>query len=397
MSRTRTQSDESDHEQLVRGYSGRLLTGLSVGYLLIQLGRNVLPPLLPAIRTNLDLTSFQAGSALTILTVAYALSMYPGGRLSDALTRKTVLVSSLIITTLGSGLILLANGYQLFVIGVATFGLGAGLYWISLRALLTDLFSARRGQAFGIQDAVGFIGPIAAAGVAILVLAYATWRTVFPALILIFTVLLAMAHRWVRSDYALSGVEMNLRSTGERVLGDTHVLSLLLSYSCIVFAMQSVIGFLPTYLQVSKDFSPTLASVGFAVLFAGATSSMPLAGYLGDRFHHAPVAVGGLVVCLIGLAMLLFADASMWVGLGAFLFGVGIWVFPPVIQAHLMTRFPTESMGGDFGAFKTVYSGIGSFGPAYVGFVADVTSYQTGFLSLVVPLSAALILMFVTP
>ena len=381
-----------DGEQLTRGYSGRLLLSLSSGYLVIQFGRYILSPLLPAIIEDLEISPFLAGTALTLLTGAYALAMYPGGRLADGLNRKTVLVSALVIAIHGTGIISVSSTYPPFACGVVVFGVGAGLYWISLRALLADLFENRRGQAFGIQDALGFVGPIFAAGIAVVVLATTTWRMVFPVQLGIFAVLSILAHRWIRSGYEISRVRLNVLETGARVFGDGHVSRLVLAYSCVVFSMQAVMGFLPTFLQVEKGFSPTFASVGFGVLFLGAALTMPISGHLGDRVRYAPVAVGGLALSILGLATSIVADSRILLVSAIFVFGVGAWAFPPVIQAHLMARFPDESMGGDFGAFKTVYAAVGSLGPAYVGSLAEVSSYELGFAGLIPPLVAGIVL-----
>jgi hypothetical protein len=54
------------------------------------------------------------------------------------------------------------------------------------------------------------------------------------------------------------------------------------------------------------------------------------------------------------------------------------------MQAHLMDSFPDESMAGDLGATRTVYIGIGSVGPAYVGFVASRLNYTVAFAGFVV-------------
>jgi MFS family permease len=309
--------------------------------------------------------------------------MYPGGRLSDALTRKTVLVSALCLTTTGLVMVVAGASYLAFLLGVAVFGAGGGLYWIALRALLADLFVARRGQAFGIQDSLGFIGPIVAAGGAVGILALTTWRMAFPGLIGVLLIVVVLLHRWVRGVYEFSRCSLKWLATGKRVFSDGHVVWLVVAYSGVVFAIQAMIGFLPTFLQAEKGFSPTLASVGFGVLFLGAVTTMPVAGYLGDRYTHTPVAIAGLTVSIGGLATLLIPDSAVLIGVGIFAFAAGVWAFPPVIQSHLMTRFPDDSMGGDFGAFKTVYAGLGSLGPAYLGFVAGVDTYATGFVGLV--------------
>jgi len=381
-------------ERLTSGYTGRLLITLSVGYLFLHLGRNILPPLLPAIIADLAISPFLAGFALTVLSATYALSMYPGGHLSDQLTRKTTLVAAVTIGIVGLTVLMSATTYPLFLLGVIVFGLSGGLYWISLRALLADLFRSRRGQAFGVQDAVGFVGPLVAAGAAILIIGRTSWRMAFPVLIIGIAGIGVLAHRWVRGPYEISTVEFDFLKTGTRVFGDRHVRWLAVAYSCVVFSMHSVIGFLPTFLQIEKGFSPTIASVGFGVLFAGAMITMPISGFLGDRLSRTPVALGGLTLSIVGLVTFLFSRGAVVIGVGIFCFGIGVWAFPPVIQAHLMTRFPDAKMGGDFGVFKTVYSGAGSVGPAYIGFIASTSSYLTAFLTLLFTLSVSILILF---
>lgn len=386
------ESDGGHRERLLGGYSGRLLLSLSVAYLAIQFGRNILSPLLPAIIDDLSISSFQAGIALTIISATYALSMYPGGRLSDQLSRKTVLVAAGVVSVVGFSLLAVAVSYLPFLLGAAVLGLGAGLYWISLRALLADLFVERRGQAFGVQDSLGFAGPLLAAGGAVAVLAVSTWHTAFLPVIAFLLCSVVLTHVWVREPYVVDRVEFNAVATGTRVFGDQQVRRLIVGYTSGIFAMQAIIGFLPLFLQVEHGFSATLSSVGFAVLFLGAMITMPVSGFLGDRISHVPVAVGGLVLSLAGLFALVLASSSIAILAGVLAFGLGIWAFPPVIQAYLMTRFPNDSMGGDYGAFKTVYAGVGSLGPAYVGFVAGYLDYATAFLGLVLFLVLSIVI-----
>jgi len=92
---------EPASEPLLTGHSGRILTALSVGWLTIQVGRQAIPPLLPEIVRRLGLTPFTAGAGLTLMWICCAICHYPGGRLSDRLTRKTVLMGGLVILTAG--------------------------------------------------------------------------------------------------------------------------------------------------------------------------------------------------------------------------------------------------------------------------------------------------------
>jgi MFS family permease len=339
---------------------------------------------------DLVITEFQSGLAFTLLWGLYALCQYPSGRLSDNLTRKSLLVAGLSLVVAGFAVLASAPDYPLFLVGAAIVGTGAGLYPTPARALVSDLFVERRGQAFGLHTASGDVGGAAAAGLAVAALAVAGWRSAYaPVLAVLAGVALAL-HVWGREAYdrpeasraAVVAGLADARQTARRLWGNPRLRWLLLAYALYAFTWQSAAGFLPTFLRVSKGFPAGLASGGFAALFLVGAAVKPLAGSLGDRFPRAVVAAGALVVAAAALAGLLAASGTLLVGLAVVVFAGGLMAYPPVMQALLMDTFPDGSMGGDLGATRTVYIGLGSLGPSYVGFVAGRVSYAAAFAGL---------------
>lgn len=64
---------------------------------------------------------------------------------------------------------------------------------------------------------------------------------------------------------------------------------------------------------------------------------------------------------------------------GIVVLAVGFRSFPPVMQSYLLSAVDDDSTGADFGAFKSVYTGIGSLGTTYVGGMTDVADYEVAF------------------
>ena len=87
-----------------------------------------------------------------------------------------------------------------------------------------------------------------------------------------------------------------------------------------------------------------------------------------------------------------------WViGLAVAAFSIGYKAQPPVIESLLVDMMEDEYRGGDLGAAKTIATGIGALGPAYIGFVVERAGYDIAFLGLVGFLSAsALIVAYMT-
>ena len=377
-----TGTETGRKERLLTGYTGRLLIAVSVGWALIQAGRLVVSPLLPAISADLGISSTQAGFAITTIWGIYALLQYPSGRLSDQLSRTTLLVGGLLLVSAGFLALGGAPTYLTFLAGAVVVGLGAGLYPTPARGLVSDLFVERRGQAFGLHTASGDVGGILAAGLGTVVLAVAVWRGAFlPVVVVLLAVALSL-HLWSREGYELERVDLAVVATGKRLFAVPQLRWLLLAYALYAFTWQSAVGFLPTYL-LSKGLPPAIANAGFAALFVVGAVVKPLAGGLGDKVPRGLLAPGVLALAAAALAVVVTASTTVLVLAGVAVFSGGLMAYPPVMQAHLMDSFPSDSMGGDLGAMRSFYIGIGSLGSTYVGAMGQYLSYDLAFAGLV--------------
>jgi MFS family permease len=389
VSQTVTDRSEADGESLVAGYSGRVFVAVAIGWAGLRLGRGVLPPLLPAIIEGFAITPFGAGLALTTMTALNAAFQFLGGRLADAWSRKTVLAASLGVLLVGLSVLSGAVTYALLLLGAGLVGVAGGLFFVPMRATLADLFVARRGRAYGINEGIGSVASVAAAGIAVVVLGVATWRGAFAPGILLAGAGLFALHRWHREGYVVGRVRLQLRETVGSVFMAPRVRLLLAGYSLETFSLKGVFGFLPTFLQTQRGFSPAFASAAYALLFVVGAVAMPLSGTLSDRLDRTRVAIGSVLVAAVGLAGIVLAPATPVIVLAVAVFAAGVLGFPPVMQAHLMDAFDDETMGRDFGAFKTIYMGAGSIGPAFVGYVAGAWGYASAFWTLVGCLTAS--------
>jgi len=392
-----TVDDTEIRERLVTGYTGHLSLACALGWLATRLGRDALPPLLPTIIADLAISPAEAGFGLTVLWGVYSLNLYPGGRMADQLSRRTIVVGSLVMLILGNGLLTRVEAYTGFMLGVVIVGIGAGQFFISTRSMLADLFVDRRGQAFGIQSAAGSLGSALSAGLAVLAISLGTWQNAFFPVMALLAVTLFFVHHFSEEPYSINAVELGFFETGRRLFSNQELRRLLFVYILYAVTVQGFVGFLPVFLQSEKAFSAVAASAGFAVYYIAGTVISPLSGNLGDRFGHISVAAGALGFSIVGLAILIWMPLFGLAVAGIIILSIGIRAFAPVMQAYLMSSFSGDNLGGDFGAFKMVYTGIGSIGPTYVGLVAEHMDYTVAFVSLIPCLLVALgLLLLVT-
>jgi MFS family permease len=380
-------------ERLFAGYHGRMLATVSLGWALLQTGRFLLSPLLPTIIADLQITEATAGVALAVFQGVYALTQYPGGEYSDRWTRTTLIVPGLGLLVVGFAVLGVAGGLAGFLVAMVVVGLGKGLFAIPSRALLSDLFVERRGRALGLYAAGTDLGGLLAAGLAVVVLTYATWRTPFLPVAVALAVLSGLFVLWTREGFRVGGTSLDAVGTLRRLLASPEQRGTLVAFALFYFMVGGFINFFPTYLAQSKGFSEGVASAVFAVVFAVGLAVKPVAGGLSDRFSRRLIAVGGLGVAAVALVGLVLADSLVSVVAAVGALALGYKTEFPLADAIIMDDAPAGDMGADLGAARALFLGANALGPAYVGVIATYAGYGVAFggLAAALVVSAALL------
>jgi predicted MFS family arabinose efflux permease len=369
-------------------YQSKMLVVLSLGWATLQGGRFLLPPLLPAITDTFAITDAAAGLALTAFGLVYAVTQYPSGTYSDALSRATLVLPGFAIQLVGFALVGLAGGIAVFVGGIVLLGFGKGLYASPSRALLGDLFPGSRGRALGIFSAGTDVGGALAAGLAAVVLATTVWRVAFVPVIVVLALVTVLFVVWNQEGYPVDRVPLEPGETLSRILATRGQRNRLIAYSLFYFVVGGLTNFYPSLL-VASGFSESLASVAFALIFAVGIFVKPVAGEVSDRFPRLLVSIGGLLVGAAGLAVIVVAGTLPAVAVGTVLTAIGYKTQFPIADAVVMEAAPAENVGGDLGAARGIFLTANAIGPGFVGVVAAVAGFDLAFWTLVAALLAS--------
>lgn len=373
------QTDRADTGWLLGGYSGRLLASVSSLWITGVTGRLLLPPLLPELISEFAISLSAAGVALTVLEGGRGIALYPGGHFSDQLTRSTLIVTGCIGMIAGVGLIAVAPVYVALIVGAALLGLGEGSFAIASRALVTDHFVRRRGRALGFF-AVGFnVGGVAASTVAWFVTG--SWRRAFLVLAVTITVLTALFVYWNREPYDVSVPTVDVVEAMRRLVTMPSLRGPLVAFALFFMVTASFLGFFPTYLQQVKGFSSGRANLAFALVFVVGFSKFG-AGALSDRLPRYLIAIGGLLLAVVGLGVIIVAPDPVWVWPAIAVFALGHQSLFPLVDAIITDAAPDATVGTDLGAARTLFTLFGSLGPTYIGVVSQFYSYTVAFWGL---------------
>ncbi|MFW5974216.1 MAG: MFS transporter [Natrialbaceae archaeon] len=369
-----------------------MLVVLSLGWATLQCGRFLLPPLLPRITETLAFSPAGIGTALTGFGLVYAAVQYPSGTYSDELSRATLILPGFLVLLAGFLAVSLSISAALFVGAVLVLGVGKGLYASPSRALLGDLFTARRGRALGIYSAGTDVGGLVASGLAVVVLATTVWRVAFLPVTLVLALVAALYFTWNRDPYERGRVRLDPGGTLGRLVATPGQRETLVAFSVFYFFVGGLTNFLPTLL-VAGGFSETVAGASFALLFGAGILAKPVGGDLSDRFSGPLVGVTGLGVAVVGMALVLLGPTIVPVAAGVVLTALGYKTLFPVADTLIMGAAPDGSMGADLGASRAIFLGANALGPGFIGVVAELTDFATAFWALTAALFVSVALL----
>jgi EmrB/QacA subfamily drug resistance transporter len=147
------------------GSSGRwkLLAVVLLGSFMAVLDTTIVNVALPSIGQGIGANSAALEWVVSGYAVAFGLALVPAGRLGDRFGFKQMFLTGLVIFTLASAACGLAQSPVELIAGRVVQGLGAGIYFPAISAVIQRVFSGRdRSRAFGYLG--GVVGVATAAG-----------------------------------------------------------------------------------------------------------------------------------------------------------------------------------------------------------------------------------------
>ncbi len=268
-----------------RSYKWELVVLLWIAFFLHQGDRQIYNSLIPLIRVDLGLDDVQLGLVGSIFTLVYGVLVPIAGFAGDVLSRKWIIVSSLLIFSIGTLASGLSTGLIMLVIFRSiTTGGGEAFFYPAATSLLAQLHDKTRATALAILQTALYIGITVGGLIAGYIGQHYGWRRAFFAFGF-FGIIWAVAVIWRAQNTPQA------RSAGELSQKQRIPLNEVLAYigrrpsiwllSAAFGAMVYVnIGYLtwtPTFLHENFKFS--LAKAGFQSMF----------------YHHLFAFVGVLV------------------------------------------------------------------------------------------------------
>jgi EmrB/QacA subfamily drug resistance transporter len=406
---------------------GLVFIGLMLAMLLASLSQTVLSAALPTLVGELDGVEHMLW-AMTGFILASTIVMPIYGKIGDLVGRKPLLIAAILLFMAGSVIGALAPTMEILIAGRVVQGLGGGGLMILSQAIIADVVPAReRGKYMGAMGAVFAVSSVAGPllggwftesigwrwafwiniPIGILALAAAVVLLHLPkrhttgraridvwgmALLSVATTCLVLVASWGGKDYewnsptiigliaatvvAAIAFVMVERRTAEPViplyLFKDRNFSLTTGAGLLTgVAMFGVLGYMPTYLQMTAEISATQAGLLMVPMMGGLLITSVGTGQLVSRTgRYKLYPIIGSAVLALGLYLLstITPDTPMWIFCGYLaVMGIGLGMSMQILVLIVQNSFPNRVVGTAT-ASNNYFRQIGaSLGSAIVG------------------------------
>ncbi|MHB1539467.1 MAG: MFS transporter, partial [Solirubrobacteraceae bacterium] len=163
----------------------RRLAACTAAATVLQIDGTLITVALPRAGRALGMGAHSQGLVLAIYFLAYAVALWPGGRLVDSIGSRDVAIAGLAIFGVGAAAGALAGGEGMLIASRVVQGAGAGLVSpAALAGAISGFPSERRGMALGIWGAgsgmANLAGPLLGGALTVLIGWRADWWALVP-------------------------------------------------------------------------------------------------------------------------------------------------------------------------------------------------------------------------
>jgi len=361
-------------------YQFRLLAVLALINFVNFAARQVFVPLIPMLRTILNISDEQLGSLQTLLLIVLALASIPSGFLADRFSRKAIIATGILLWSAATFVGGLATTFMVLLIARSFVGFGEAAYAPAAQSMISGSFpQERRASAQAVFASGMLLGGACGQVVGGIIAPRFGWQMA----------LFVVAAAGILPALALLGVQEPPRGPRSevvpiwRILSVPAFLSMIAGGICITFASVSLIHWGVDFAVNYKDFSLREASVALSIItLVSLILGVLCGGYVADklqkRFSYGRLIAIGMALLLATPFLLLAIQSEEKQTVLAGLFVAGFfmsWYHGPV-TAVIHDMMPRRAHSTSIGVYMFATQLVGGLGPQVIGKISDQRDLQ---------------------
>ncbi|GAB1533143.1 MULTISPECIES: MFS transporter [Brevibacillus] len=370
-----------------------ILALLFLGWALGNLDRYVMNYAILSITEDLQLSASSTGLLLSSFFAGYALMQMPGGWLADRFGARKVLIASVVMWSIFTGLTGAAWSMASMILIRFLFGIGEGGFQPASSKIIATIFPVKeRSRAMSVMLSssaiVGLFSPI----LSVWMIQTMGWRTMFLAIGAIGAIIAFLFWRYIKLPQAESATNTtgsDQPKTSVAMLFKTPLLwSLLIAYFSIYAVNWGLVTWMPTYL--SKVRGLDMISLGWLQTIPGFATLVGIyvSGYVLDKLPKGREKIIGSFSCVVVAVLLYFmftaSSVTMFITYQAIVslfLSFVIILLPSVVLKNL----PAAVAGTGMGIVNTGGQLAGFITPMAIGFIVEAFngSFDAAFWMLI--------------
>ena len=252
-------------------YKWELLIMLWFAYFLNQGDRQIYAAVLPLIKSDLGLSSAQLGLVVTAFSVVYGCLVPVGGYLGDFMKRKWIVVTSLLVFSIGTMFTGLSTGLVSLIIlrGITTGG-GEAFYYPAATSLINQYHEKTRAMAMSIHQTSLYVGIIVSGFLAAYIGERLGWRYSFfifgigGLLIATYIIFKMKDTPQIKEEHG-DNKRIPLKELVTGIFSKKTIWCLCLAFGCQVFVNIGYTTWMATFYH--EKFGLALSTASFAAMF----------------------------------------------------------------------------------------------------------------------------------
>lgn len=372
------------------------------------LGNSMLIPVLPQMKEALNISQFKVSLVITLFSVPAGLVIPVAGFLSDRISRKIIIVPSLLLYGLGGvvallGVMMFNKSYLIIMAGRILQGIGAAGTAPIAMALASDIFvSGERSKALGILEASNGMGKVVSPILGSLVGLIAWYATffIFPILCIPTALAVWFLVKDPTTNKKGQGVKDYLKALKKIFQGKgVHLSSSFLAGSVALYTLFGTLFYLSDYLEKRYGLEGVTKGLVLAIPVLAISTTSLLTGIIAQKKKpkYKILVVAGL--SLLGLAnfVIPFFIKNTYILIGSLVIGgIGGGLVLTCLNTIITSTVTMEERGMITALYGAVrFFGV-AIGPPVFGILMEksnlLTFGTTGGLSL---LAAGLAMAFI--
>ncbi len=370
-----------------------ILALLFLGWALGNLDRYIMNYAVLAITEDLNLSASSTGILLSSFFAGYALMQLPGGWLADRFGARKVLIASVILWSIFTGLTGAAWSLVSMVIIRFLFGIGEGGFQPSSSKIISQIFPEEmRARAMSIMLSSGGIIALIIPVLSVGLLTTIGWRTTFIAIGLVGIVIAAYYWYYIKlpNDVEKTNKQNKIvqRGSFKQLFKTPLMLNLFIAYFSLYAVNWGLATWIPTYLVNVRGLN--LVSLGWLQTIPGVAQLLGIfiSGYLIDKLSKGAEKVAGALACIcISILLYLMFTAANVTNFIVFQTIIMLIISFVVIllPAIVLKTMPSSVAGSSMGLVNTGGQLAGFLTPLAIGFIVDAFngSFNAAFWMLI--------------